>query len=505
MMQSAFAFILLCALHFCSNAIVTRDKNQCSTCSEVLAFCLPCCGIDRTFMYTRPIYRNLGMEQSIWHNMIFDCAYSPDLPVAFQVIGMGQGSLRYNKASRYFLFNDLELLTVKGDAVINNNPFMRDVRAEWLGLPSDFSGSITVSPKQWQAAVMIEGKYSLRCLTDNPLFNTLWIGFSMPYQIVQNELKVHDANPPDTPANGTLAYAFNNPMLQYARLGVKDRKHTVAEIEFKLGSNMLDRDGFQIGMYSLALLATGRAQNPTYTFAPYIGNNGRFGFGTGVTFQLPLNDCVDEYEVSFVANIENIFFFSKTERRTVDLEFKPWSRYLLLVNRDGRINIPAANVLTVPVKVHPFNMVDLEVALRWEGRACSGLEFEMAYNLFARGREKVTLRHCFPDDYGIAGVGFLPGTTIPATASQSDIQQQAANDTDIFGNLVFVPITQNDLELNSAAARGSINHRVHLAAGYLLSEESVNALIGIGGYIEIPQYNTALKVAGGWLKLGIKF
>jgi len=485
--------------------MVTRDKNQCSTCSEVLAFCLPCCGIDRTFMYTRPIYRNLGMQQALWHNMIFDCAYNPEGSFALQVIGMGQGSLRYNKAGRYFLFDDLRSLSVRGDAAVNNNPFDRDVRAEWLGLPNNFVGTISVLPKQWQAAIWIEGKYSLKYWTDYPLLQTMWLGFSLPYQIIQNELKVHDTNPPGTPPNGTLAYAFDNPNLRYARLGVKDRKNSVGELDFKIGSNFLDRDGFQIGMYTMIVMATSRAQNPVYTFSPYIGNNGRFGFGTGITFQLPLNDCVDDYLMGLIFNIENIFFFRKLERRTVDLEYKPWSRYLLLVNRDGRTNIPAANVLTVPVDVHPFNMVDFEIGLRWEGREFSGLEFEMAYNIFARGREKVGLRNCFSDDYGIAGVGFLPGTTIPATASRSDIQKQAENDTDMLGNLIFVPITQNDLELNSAAARGSINHRVHLAGGYLWSGDCISALLGFGAYIELPQYNTALKVAGGWIKIGVEF
>ncbi len=127
-----------------------------------------------------------------------------------------------------------------------------------------------------------------------------------------------------------------------------------------------------------------------------------------------------------------------------------------------------------------------------------------------RGEEHIKLRHCFPNDWGIQGVGFIPGTSVPATASASTIQEQAPNDVqqNVFGQPtsapeVFVPITAQDLLLQSAAAKGALNHRAQISVGGLWNICNVQILAGFGGYIELPQYNSDLDRWGIWAKLGI--
>ena len=83
-----------------------------------------------SFMFTRPIYRNIAIQQSLWHDFVF--CKEGSVGGAFQVIGMYQKSFKSDSAERYFLFNHSNALVVKGDKVPTQmvHPIKRDIRAE---------------------------------------------------------------------------------------------------------------------------------------------------------------------------------------------------------------------------------------------------------------------------------------------------------------------------------------------------------------------------------------
>lgn len=499
---------------FCSylQSTLCYNTNLFTCCSENLAYCPPCCGVARTFMWTRPIYRNIAAQQSIWHDVIFNACQPQNF--AAQAIPMYEKSFTSRKVSRYFLFDDSpfgggddkNFLTVKGDAVIAGNPNSRDIRAEWINLPSTFSGSFTVKPKQRQAAVWLETFYSLRDFFDNDFLKSFWIGMALPIQYVQNSINLMEfpAQNSDTPRGilpVNIAQALSNPAWNFAKFGPKRKLVNVAEWDFKLGSNFLDRDGFQLGFYSMFVAPLHGHANPEFVFSPYVGNNRHFGYGSGVLCQLPLTKNIEHCFIALFFEIENIYFFRDLQKRTLDLKSKPWSRYLLLVKNDGTINIPAVNILTRTCRVRPFNMVDMTTGFRYE--RCN-FEAEIGFDLWARGREDIKLKECFLSEYGIAGVGFIDGSGLPATASESTISYLAPNDVDpISAAQIFVPITENDLELNSGGARGAINFRFHFAGGYTSYGPNALCFLGVGAFIEIPNYNTDLKRYGIWAKIGI--
>lgn len=466
----------------------------------------------QSFMFPRPVYQNIAAQQSsFWHDAVYE-KFGLFLH-SMQIVPLYQKSYGSGAQARYFLINHHNTLVVKGDDVRGASPFtdlsdtgrVRDVRAEWIGLPGDFLGTFSLLPEQKQAGVWIEFNQDLKKLLNIEMLSTLWLGFACVFQHVENNLNVGQTRistePPTFPK--TTIEAFNRTTMCYGKIPPGNRKkNAFAELFFKLGSNFMARDGFQIGAYSILMFPTYGHQNPEFMFDPMIGHNRFFGLGTGVNFQLPLNRDIECQLISLFFNIENLFYLRNFQKRSFDLRLKPWSRYMLLNGQDGQKNIPAINILTRKAKVQPFNFMDMSIGFRFQK---SSVEFEIGYNLWAHGDEQLTLKKPFPKDkYGIAAAPgiVLPGTNIGATASKSTIQIQAEPDRDIFGELVFIPITERDLDMLSAAARACVAHRAHIAFGYVYDQESVAFYGGFGGFIEIPQRNTGLSNGGAWAKLG---
>ncbi len=470
-------------------------------CNEVFGYCHVSCLTDRTFFWSRPVYRNIGAQKPLWQEFVFNTCQS----LALQIIPIYQQSAHDRDLAHYFLFNDQHNLLIKGDAVVANNPYSRDVRAEWLGLPSNFAGTFSVHPRQKQFGLWIEAMMPLGNCFGYECLDSFWVGVALPYQMIENKVTPTQTPPinPGTTFPTDALEALSNPAYLFQKFDGKKKKNGLAEVDFKLGTNLLNRDYFQIGMYSMLVIPLRGSANQEFVFNPFLGNNGHFGFGSGVTFKLPLL-CDPECQLfSFFAYFENIYFFRNHQKRTFDLIDRPWSRYLLLNNKEGGLNIPAMNILTRRVRARPYNMLDLYTGFDWE---LSNVQVEVGYGLWARGREQLKFADCFPADFGIAGVGFLSTTSaIPATASRSTIQEQAPNDVNFRGEQIFVPIRVEDLDIDSGAARGALAHRGHISVGYIYATESFAVLAGVGAFIEASQYSSALSNWGVWGKVGISY
>jgi hypothetical protein len=460
----------------------------------------------QSFMFTRPVFRNIAAQtSSFWHDAVYDkpgCFGS-----SFQIIPLYQHSITSSKIGRYFLLNHKDTIVIKGDATPPNptNPNTRDVRAEWLNLPNDFIGTLSVSPKQRQYGIWMEFNQDIKKFICYDFLESIWIGFAIPFQYVENTMQPRQRLISGTSATfpHDIIEAFNQSTQRYGKISDKKlKRQSIAQVQLKLGTTFMNRDGFQLGMSSCAIFPTYGHQNPEFMFDPFLGHNRHFGFGAMVNMQLPLNDDVECKLISFFFNIENLYFFGNDQRRTLDIRFKQWSRYVLLNKNDGQKNIPGVNVLTRKVRVKPYNMVDLDAGIRAQIGAIEG---EIGYNLWAHGDEKVHLKKPFQPKYGIAGDGtVVPGTNIGATASKSTIAQQSDNDTEN-GKEIFVPIKEYDLDLRSGAARAAVVHRAHVAIGFVHDEDTMAWFFGIGGFGEVPHYNTALKNWGIWAKAGGTF
>jgi hypothetical protein len=445
----------------------------------------------QSFMFTRPIYQNIAAQMAgDWVDLEYEKIGC--LGFSAQVIPLYQHSIHSKDPAQYFLLNQKTSLVFKGDGT--PDPELRDVRAEWFGLPNDFVGTFSVMPKQKQFGVWFEFNKDLATFSCNEYFKSLWVAIAFPFQSVENNLQPGEllVSGRATTFPHDIIEALNQTTYRYAKIrDHKKRKSALAELYFKLGTTFMNRDGFIIGLYSMLVMPTYGHQDPEYTFNPFLGHNRHFGFGTGVNFQLPLNSDIHCRLISLFFNIENLYFLRNYQKRTLDLCFKPWSRYLLFNKIDGTTNIPGVNVLTRKVKVNPFNFVDLTAGFRLQ---TGWVEAEIGYDLWAHGDEQIKLKKPFPKDmYGIAG------NAAGTTASKSTIEKLAPDDAD------FVAITEFDINRLTGSARAATVHRAHLAFGATHDQCSFILSWNLGGFIEIPQEDTALKNWGVWGKVAGTF
>lgn len=444
----------------------------------------------QSYMATRPIMHNIMMEQAVWHNFIHN-KHGEQL-LAAQMIGVYQTSLERLDTAQYFLPVAKKHILVAGDN--DTDRTARDVRAEWLRLPSDFRGNFMITPKQKQIGVVLQISKDLDAISNLSFFKNYWINITFPFVVVTNDLNFKQTDllnaPTDRPHN--LFEAFNQCDMKYARFKNHDSKFSVPEINIKFGRAFMAQDHFQVVYYSLFRLPTDPQQSGRYLFEPVAGNNGHLGFGAGVNFQIVLNRDTTAGALSFFTNLESTFFIRNTEYRSFDLKGKPWSRYMLLNKKDTPLcsNIPAVNVLTRQVTVRPFNTVEFAAGWRYNTQ---GYEVELGYSLWGHGDEKIEFKCPLEPIWGIAGSG--PGLT----ASGSTISTQAADDAN------FVPICDSNLNLCSGAARAALVHKIFASFGAEYHGYDTESFFGIGGSYENPQKNSSLQLWNLWVKVGVSF
>lgn len=500
--QMRFLRALVIFSLFISSIII--HPNVCDSCPKAQS---------QSFMFTRPLTQNLAMLDAVWHKFIYEkkgCSQS-----SFQILTAFQQSVHLdnNANVHYFLPCKNEML-VSGDANLDDLA-IRDIRAEWLGLPSDYRGRFTINPKQKQFGCFFEFNQNLGTLLNHSLFENMWVDVLVPLSIVENNINIKQTE------SSTSIKQFPDSILQafcqqdwlYSKIGGQRSIMSLADFTIKLGSTYTAENDFVLGYYTIFVMPTGNKQDPAFLFSPVAGTNGHFGYGGGIYMQFLCNEHAENFALTMFIDFDSIFFARNKQKRTFNLKDKPLSRYLLFVEKNGLFNqtIPGVNVLTQECQVHPYGFIDFNIGFRLNVQ-CTELEF--CYNIWGHSAEKIFHLKCpFPKDrYGIAGTpSSATGTTV-VTASASTISTIAANDTvtvncpsPCLENLVFVPIRECDIDLHSGEARSAFNHKVQLAASFINEGCKFSTFVGFGAFYDLPMKNAALNLIGAWIKGGISF
>lgn len=458
----------------------------------------------KSYMATRPVIQHPSLYWAVWHDIVYP--HNEYRSGSVQATTIGEWSMLAQETARYFLPNCQDIQVVAGDHTPEKNT--RNIRAEWLGLPANYYGSFEIAPQQYQGGVIFEFNKNLTKMVDFiPSFANSWLSVSFPVIAVENcmHFKQIDGQPgyDNQEGTGTLYDAFNQPNWDFAHL----RNHTstlqLAEVNIKLGRAYMAKNHFLVAYYSTFTIPTGNNQDPRFTFDAVSGNNGHWGYGAGVNFQLLLPEDPYDYATCIFLTLESTFFPRNEEQRTYDLKGKPWSRYLQFVTKNGSgIHvIPGVNVLTLVTRVHAYNFVEFSTGIRLKS---THTESEICFSVWGHADEWNELRCPFPScTYGIAGRPAADGS--PRTASNSTIAYQADNDVNADDEPVFVAICESDINLESAEAKSALNQKVHISFGYINETECFTGFANIGAYFDYPQRNSALKTIGFWTKLGVSF
>jgi len=450
-----------------------------------------------SFMYTKPGFYDVVMEQALWHDIAYNKKSSKK--IGLQAIPFFQQSMPLDKNTRYFLINGKEELLVAGD----DTPFIltRDVRAEWIGLPNDFSGILSVKPKQQQKGCMFEYHQDLRPWIDIMVLRDMYVTFFMTISETDNSINLCQTNiaNPSSEFPHNIAEAFNQPSWCFSRITNAKKEVGVAELRIKIGSSYISEESFQLNYYSIIAIPTGNKQDAQIMFESVNGNNHHLGIGAGINIQAPLNQDLTNYAFCFFLDLESVILIRNKQFRTYDLFDKPWSRFLQMnkpniidapLDIPSTTNLPGVNFMTQRITAKPFNVVDF--ALGWRMRT-SIIEAEVGYGIWGHGNERTNLNQPYTEVFGIAGSA--PGKT----ASRSTIAQKAPDDLD------FVPIYKSDFNPQSGESFGGFTQRAFTSIGWINKGTTVDTILGLGASVDVPFHNSFLQLWKIWVKLSATF
>lgn len=469
----------------------------------------------RTFMITRPAWYNIAMDQALWHNFVY--AKEGPAYAAMQLIGYYQPSRPSDKVARYFLINRKNELLVSGDA--NTNLLLeRDIRAEWVNLPSDFKGKLSICPAQKQIGFTVMYNQDLRTIFDAGPFKEWAIGIEMPVLLVENNLNFcqydMSSSLTETDTVQNIFQAFNQCDWNYAKLPTKKQEIIrPSHIRLTAGRSMMHEDHFQLASRMHLDIPIANKPDPEFIFSPAANIDRHVAFGGAVYMQILLNrNPTPRCAWLFYANLDGTFFFRNRQYRTYDLKDKPWSRYMQYVRKNSAAGsaMPGVNLLTLESEVRPFGFADASFGWRLD---TGPFEFEIGYDLWGFGGERVrprsdvetpfNRRKCIGglNQFGIAGSGTITvdGQQVAATASNSTIATRASDDQE------FQVIDEDDLDYCSAQAGSILNHKFHAAFGIQHMGNKANGFAGFGFFFEWPQKNSTLSTYGVWFKIGGSF
>ena len=332
-------------------------------------------------------------------------------------------------------------------------------------------------------------------------------------------------------AVGTTADSENT--WSFGKIDGSRKRTSVADIELKIGYSYMDNDCCYFESYFGIQIPTSHRPNGEYVFEPLAGHNGHFALMTGwaSAFQL-WSSCDGEKTLYSEIEFNSRYFVSRNETRSFDLKEKPWSRYMpVYENQTAAENdtlTPGINVFTQELKVKPRFSHDINLGLVYNTCCFQG---EVGWNFWARQAELVELKDpwltgnnapsipdcCNPSTVNRARNIRENFTAVCLSSADADcslvcqnanpdgtctliVPWQSATSTE-----TYAPVTEQDLNLNSAAHPGAMSHTIYGSLGYKWDHWCYPPFVGIGGSYELTGENTALNRWMLWAKTGFSY
>ena len=443
-------------------------------------------------LFVRPVHDNLTARTNYWHDSFLD----QDKKNAFQILTQYHRSFDSQDMRRHFLMANKNSLKVRGSAHANfaslTDP--EDIRADWIGLPTGFQGTLNINPKLWQLSVMLSARHSFDQLFGSNFFEN-WFGFiTMPVVIAHTDINFTQDGITAAATTGEvrdILTAFNNSTWKYQKIRTGKKTDTnIGEVRLGMGRSLLSTGRATAATYSAISIPTKKSATNEYMFDPQVGFNGHVGIIFGANLQLPLTREEDEGQAMLFLDFENNALIRNKQYRTFDLKNKQWSRFLQY-RKDGFAAEQGVNIMTRKTRCSPYSITQASTGLRFMFRKVEG---QIGFGVWGHGSERLVLDVAWEEEYGIAG------TTTANSASVSTIKTLGADDA------AFTPVKKEDIDLKSAASPATITFSAHASIGGRGRGENADGFWGVGTSVEIPRGSTkAFKTIGFWATVGGAF
>ena len=505
----------------------------------------------KTFMMPRPVGMNKAMEFSPWHATMHHnnepkkkgihsrlqvtpfYQASTNRGDVGKYFGVGNGSNSFSVGVRY----NIDELNPVVDALASNAADVDGILMSGFEdqnnlldpavlVPHTFRGNVTFNPSQeiWGARVDLEYFSHAK--------EGLYFHVGMPFASVSNSMNMKIANGNKVQiaidGNGDGVGSFytladylagkvvigaspvpgdstsRRDALNKSKIAGRTTQGGLADIDFTLGHRTTSEKVHYAGNLRLTL-PTGNRPSGCDLFEAVLGNGHHVGLGAGwdLGFQVWKNqDC----KMYLEAGLQYTYLFKDEEVRMLGVKgfeaVPAFPQYMLMgavhgAVADGVAIFPAANELTRALKVTPGSHIDALLDVSFHMKS---FVFDVGYNMFWRGREKVSVVSWEDETYGIF-------TNTFNTNDEAKTGMEALKDnTDVFplfldGKLV----NRNNLDVAAAETPDQLTHKMHVGLNYRGACCSLPSSVGVGGSFEFPSSNAALAQYAIWLKGSISW
>jgi hypothetical protein len=358
-----------------------------------------------------------------------------------------------------------------------------------------------------------------------------WMSVSSPITRVKNTVnlceKVTDPVIPAEMVEGSVATmkeAFDQSAWCYGKVACDcpKAKTGLADIEAKLGYEMLPCADAHFACYAGLIIPTGNKAKAEYVFEPIVGNGGHVGIMSGMEggYIVWKNDTKN-YWFSTEFSTNTNYLFKNTQKRSFDVKNKPWSRYQAVYANQAQAQeaidtanpylfTPGINVFTSKVEVTPRLSHNITTAAVFNA---SAFRIEVGYNLFCRQAECVKLDCPWPTDENApafkAAMTSIDEDTYLINPSRTIYASGKLNLPDIgypIEQYTDGEITKDQLDMQSATHPAIVTNTFHLAMGYRWDKLNFPIHLDGGASYEFAQdNNTVLDRWAVWAKTGFAF
>lgn len=389
--------------------------------------------------------------------------------------------------------NRCSVFNVQGSNVPLRNP--RALLAEYFGLPTDYSSTVTVEPRIQNYLIDFEFYVGfdrwlpgLYISAHAPFVHTKWdLGFCEtisttginPYPLGYFNGQLNGSTPFFySVAHENLVGSFQGFVsqreipyidgilfqpLDHARMASCTKELSkLSDIQLNLGWNFIACNDYHAGIYLRVVAPTGSRPNGCWIFEPVVGNGKHWEAGAGFSAHVSAWHKDDTDDLSFYLDGVITHMFKTHQCRTFDLCGKPLSRYMLATKMTSNVQnltdiegqAPAyqfanelssiANLSTIDVDVSAAIQGDLVFKFAYSYR---NFQLDAGYEFWGRSCEKIHPRTCNiqPEIWALKGDAFVYGFT--GLSSSSAIALSASeNDATVFcGTNNAQRIVQNNL------------------------------------------------------------
>lgn len=308
---------------------------------------------------------------------------------SLQATVFGGKSRNWDSLRNFFLFGGLPQLTVNEAVPSTANTatglasnLAQNIVSDNFNISTTLGNqfsTITVAPSQ----TFVGAALSFR----GPLRETWWYSLELPLIHVKNNMNLietytyspnaaattggfYDASGEEFLPVATMTQAFSQIGMLYGKIDGPQAKTGVADLTFMLGCDLINHVDMYLSPYGGVVFPTGNKPKAIYMFEPIVGNNHHFGILGGITSYVAIAESKDG-KAWVGGSVNARYLFANTQRRLIDLQGRPWSRYLSMYeNEAARLANEVtfgANLMAQEVKVKPGFSADVDLNFTYVG------------------------------------------------------------------------------------------------------------------------------------------